>query len=77
METLKEIRCVFYELEHEPTGARHIHIASEDRENTFGVAFKTVPEDSTGVPIFWNIRYCAVPSGLRSGILFFPCSKEA
>ncbi|MDD4462951.1 MAG: insulinase family protein [Desulfobacterales bacterium] len=49
METLKEIRCVFYELEHEPTGARHIHIASEDRENTFGVAFKTVPEDSTGV----------------------------
>jgi len=49
MEALKEIRCVFYELEHEPTGARHIHIASEDRENTFGVAFKTVPEDSTGV----------------------------
>ena len=49
METLKEIRCVFYDLEHEPTGARHIHIANEDRENTFGVGFKTVPEDSTGV----------------------------
>ena len=46
---LKELRCVFYELEHVQTGARHIHIRNEDAENTFGVAFKTVPRDSTGV----------------------------
>ena len=46
---LPEIHSVFYELEHLATGARHIHISSKDRENTFGVAFKTVPVDSTGV----------------------------
>ncbi len=46
---LKELRCTFYELEHVTTGARHIHIRNDDAENTFGVAFKTVPRDSTGV----------------------------
>jgi len=46
---LKDIRSWLYQLEHEATGARHIHIGNADRENTFGVAFKTVPSDSTGV----------------------------
>jgi len=46
---LKEIESFFYELEHSVTGARHIHISNGDKENTFGVAFKTVPTDSTGV----------------------------
>lgn len=46
---LKEIQSFFYELEHEATGAKHIHIANGDKENTFGVAFKTIPMDSTGV----------------------------
>ncbi len=46
---LPEIKSFFYELEHLSTGARHIHISSEDSENTFSVAFKTVPTDSTGV----------------------------
>ncbi|MCG8552243.1 MAG: insulinase family protein, partial [Desulfobacterales bacterium] len=31
------------------TKAVHIHIANEDKENTFGVFFRTVPTDSTGV----------------------------
>ena len=39
---------IYYELEHEATGARHIHISSNDTENTFCVLFKTLPEDSTG-----------------------------
>ncbi len=43
------INSVLVELEHVPTGARHIHIDTLDRENTFSVAFKTVPKDSTGV----------------------------
>lgn len=43
------IAATFYELEHLPTGARHIHVSRDDAENTFGVAFKTVPRDSTGV----------------------------
>ena len=47
--SLKEIDADFYLLVHGPTGARHVHIAREDRENTFAVAFKTVPTDSTGV----------------------------
>ena len=45
---LPRIRATFIELEHEATRARHLHIACEDRENSFGVAFKTVPRDSTG-----------------------------
>ncbi|MGD9003541.1 MAG: insulinase family protein, partial [Desulfobacterales bacterium] len=46
---LERIRSFFYELEHLSTGARHVHISNEDVENTFSVAFKTVPVDSTGV----------------------------
>ncbi len=46
---LTDIQSWLYQLEHESTGARHIHISNADRENTFGVAFKTVPTDSTGV----------------------------
>ena len=46
---LKEISSFFYELEHIATGAQHIHISNNDRENTFSVAFKTIPSDSTGV----------------------------
>ena len=45
---LEEISSTLYELSHS-TGARHIHIGNEDTENTFSVAFKTVPSDSTGV----------------------------
>jgi Zn-dependent M16 (insulinase) family peptidase len=43
------IKGVFFEFEHERTGAKHIHIKSDDSENVFGVAFKTVPHDSTGI----------------------------
>jgi Zn-dependent M16 (insulinase) family peptidase len=46
---LPETGSVFYELEHRGTGARHVHISTDDRENTFGVILKTVPKDSTGV----------------------------
>lgn len=46
---LPEIEAVFYELVHEATNARHVHIANAFDENTFSVVFKTVPQDSTGV----------------------------
>ncbi|WP_028314398.1 insulinase family protein [Desulfatibacillum aliphaticivorans] len=46
---LPRLSAVFYELKHNKTGARYIHLANKDRENTFSVAFKTVPQDSTGV----------------------------
>jgi presequence protease len=46
---IKAIDAFFYELEHLQTGAKHVHISRADSENTFSVAFKTVPSDSTGV----------------------------
>ena len=46
---LENLSATLCELRHPGTGARHIHLASEDKENTFAVAFKTVPTDSTGV----------------------------
>jgi len=49
VEQLPHIKGVFYGLEDPGTGARHIHIECEDNENTFGVAFRTIPKDSTGV----------------------------
>ena len=38
-----------FEYEHKVTGAKHIHIASENDENVFLVGLKTVPTDSCGV----------------------------
>ncbi len=49
IKALKEINSFLYLLEHSDTGARHAHISNNDKENTFSVAFKTVPSDSTGV----------------------------
>jgi len=46
---LPYLKGVYYALEHLSTGARYIHIQCPDRENAFGVAFKTVPTDATGV----------------------------
>ncbi|WP_373500605.1 insulinase family protein [Desulfococcus sp.] len=46
---LPEINARYIALEHGPAGAKHVHISRDDRENTFSVAFKTVPTDSTGV----------------------------
>ncbi len=40
--------CV-HEYQHINTGAQHIHLASDNPENVFLVALRTVPEDSTGV----------------------------
>lgn len=37
------------EYRHRVTGARHLHLACDNAENVFLVAFKTMPEDSTGV----------------------------
>jgi presequence protease len=37
------------EYRHAATGARHLHLAADDPQNAFLVAFLTVPQDSTGV----------------------------
>lgn len=46
---IPEIAATHYELLHEATGAKHIHVSRPDSENAFSVLFKTVPRDSTGV----------------------------
>lgn len=37
------------EFVHKKTGAVHLHLAADDPQNAFLVAFRTVPQDSTGV----------------------------
>ncbi|MBE9537312.1 MAG: insulinase family protein [Proteobacteria bacterium] len=49
VEELPDLRATLIRLEHEETGAEHIHFASEDENNLFSVAFRTTPTDSTGV----------------------------
>jgi len=42
---------------HEKFGCQHLHLESENNEKVFMVAFRTVPEDSTGVAhIFVHIK---------------------
>lgn len=37
-------------LQHGKTGADYLHVAREDKNNVFGIGFKTNPPDATGVP---------------------------
>ncbi|HXM73254.1 MAG TPA: insulinase family protein [Candidatus Dormibacteraeota bacterium] len=48
-EPLDRIEGAYMELEHDRTGARHLHIEAKDDNNAFAVFFPTVPKDSTGV----------------------------
>jgi presequence protease len=48
-EPLDRLDGTYLELEHDRTGARHIHIETKDDNNGFAVFFPTVPTDSTGV----------------------------
>jgi Zn-dependent M16 (insulinase) family peptidase len=43
------LATTLFEYQHRVTGARHLHLSADNRENVFLVAFKTMPEDSTGV----------------------------
>ncbi len=48
--SLSEIRCLAYQALHEKSGARLLHLHSNDPENLFAVGFKTPPPDDTGLP---------------------------
>ncbi len=48
-EYIASLNLVIEEYEHLKTGAKHFHLASDNEENVFLVAFRTVPMDSTGV----------------------------
>lgn len=47
--TIASLNVEVQEYRHRETGARHFHLAADDAENAFLVAFRTVPMDSTGV----------------------------
>jgi Zn-dependent M16 (insulinase) family peptidase len=47
-ERLERLEGEYLELEHERTGARHIHVQCPDDNNSFAVFFPTVPTDDTG-----------------------------
>ncbi|UCZ55723.1 insulinase family protein [Desulfurispirillum indicum] len=46
---IDSLQITVEEYVHIRTGARHYHIAADNEENVFSVAFRTVPADSTGV----------------------------
>ena len=46
---IDSLNLEFQAYRHAASGARHIHLACEDEDNAFMVAFPTIPEDSTGV----------------------------
>jgi len=48
-QTIDSLNINIQEYEHIVTGASHIHLASEQTENVFLVALKTMPQDSSGV----------------------------
>ena len=48
-ERVEALNLTVEEYFHKVTGARHIHLAADDDNNAFLVAFLTVPQDSTGV----------------------------
>lgn len=47
--TLAEFGCQLIEMEHEKSGAQLAWFDRPDENKTFAIAFKTLPEDSTGV----------------------------
>ena len=48
-EHIDSLSLLIEEYEHSTTGARHYHMHTENDENVFLVAVRTMPEDSTGV----------------------------
>ncbi|HQM92161.1 MAG TPA: insulinase family protein, partial [Syntrophales bacterium] len=49
VETVGDLRCTAYEMEHLATGARVLHLHADDSENLFAIGFRTPPWDSTGI----------------------------
>ena len=47
---IDELRAVTIELAHQHSGARLLHLYTDDTENLFSINFPTPPSDDTGVP---------------------------
>jgi Zn-dependent M16 (insulinase) family peptidase len=56
---VRELNLSCVELEHERTGAQHLHVHADDANNLFSVTLKTVPSDSSGVAhILEHVTLC-------------------
>ncbi|KAJ8096805.1 peptidase M16C associated-domain-containing protein [Lipomyces tetrasporus] len=44
-----ELELLAVHLQHDKTGGEHLHVARDDKNNVFSIAFKTNPPDATGV----------------------------
>lgn len=47
---IKELKATFHRYVHKKSGAELIHLACDDNNKAFNIAFKTIPEDDTGCP---------------------------
>ncbi|KAL8376239.1 hypothetical protein RB595_007377 [Gaeumannomyces hyphopodioides] len=45
-----ELKLTALQLQHDKTGAEHLHIARDDGNNVFSIGFKTNPPNDTGIP---------------------------
>ncbi|KAK9456922.1 peptidase M16C associated-domain-containing protein [Dipodascopsis uninucleata] len=45
-----ELELLAIHLKHDASGAEHLHISRDDKNNVFSIGFKTNPPDATGVP---------------------------
>ncbi|KAI9809850.1 MAG: Mitochondrial presequence protease [Sarcosagium campestre] len=45
-----ELELTALQFQHDKTGADYLHVAREDKNNVFSIAFKTNPPNDTGVP---------------------------
>lgn len=47
---VSELHLTAVLLKHDRTDADYLHVARDDKNNVFGIGFKTNPPDATGVP---------------------------
>lgn len=45
-----EFQLTAFHFHHDKTGAEYLHVARDDKNNVFSIAFKTNPPNNTGVP---------------------------
>lgn len=76
-EFVKDINSKVFFLEHIASGAQVVHIANDDEENAFCFGFKTLPENSKGIPHI--IEHCVLAGScskkMKDG--FFELSKSS
>lgn len=50
MSPIREFSLTAYQLQHQDSGARYLHVARDDNNNAFCVGFRTPVSNSKGIP---------------------------